>query len=73
VDALINQARREPDQSIRKKLYAEVQQILATEVPSINLWYFDNVMVHSKRVHNLTLNPSGNYDFLKTASLADSR
>jgi hypothetical protein len=25
--------------------------------------------VHSKRVTNLTLNPSGNYDFLKTAEL----
>jgi len=25
--------------------------------------------VHSKRIRNLTLNPSGNYDFLKTAEL----
>jgi len=29
--------------------------------------------VHSKRVRKLTLNPSGNYDFLKTAELVDSR
>jgi peptide/nickel transport system substrate-binding protein len=69
VDALIDQARRESDQSIRKQLYAELQRILANDVPSINLWYLDNVMVHSSRVQNLTLNPSGNYDFLKTASL----
>ena len=73
VDTLIDEARREPDQSVRKQLYAEVQQILATEVPSINLWYFDNVLVQSKRVQNVTLNPSGNYDFLKTATLADTR
>jgi peptide/nickel transport system substrate-binding protein len=71
VDALIDQARRQSDQAIRKKLYAEIQLILATDVPSINLWYFDNVLVHSKRVRNVTLNPSGNYDFLKTAALAD--
>jgi peptide/nickel transport system substrate-binding protein len=71
VDALIDQARRESDQAIRKKLYAEIQLILANDVPSINLWYFDNVLVHSKRVRNVTLNPSGNYDFLKTAALAD--
>jgi hypothetical protein len=38
-------------------------------LPYINLWYFDNVLVHSKRVRNLALNPSGNYDFLKTAEL----
>jgi hypothetical protein len=29
--------------------------------------------VYSKRVQNLTLNPSGNYDFLKTAELGNTR
>ncbi len=69
IDALIDQARKEPDQNTRKQLYAEIQRILADDLPYINLWYLDNVLVHSKRVHNLTLNPSGNYDFLKTAEL----
>ena len=44
-------------------------QILAEDLPYINLWYFDNVMVYSKRVRGLNLNPSGNYDFLRTAEL----
>jgi len=70
VDVLIDQARTEPDQNVRKQLYAQVQQILAQDVPYIDLWYFDNVAVASRRVKNLTLNPSGNYDFLKTAELA---
>jgi peptide/nickel transport system substrate-binding protein len=69
VDALIDQARGEPDQNVRTQIYAEIQQILAEDLPYINLWYFDNVMVHSKRVQNLRLNPPGNYDFLKTAEL----
>ncbi len=69
VDALIDQARRESDQNIRKRLYAELQEILAQDIPYVNLWYFDNVLVHSKRVHGITLNPSGNYNFLKTAEL----
>jgi peptide/nickel transport system substrate-binding protein len=69
VDALIDQARRESDQNIRKRLYAELQQVLAQDVPYVNLWYFDNVLVSSKRVHNITLNPSGNYNFLKTAEI----
>ncbi|MGA8153170.1 MAG: ABC transporter substrate-binding protein [Terriglobales bacterium] len=72
VDVLIDQARSELDQSARKLLYGEIQQILAEELPYIDLWYQDNVMVHSRRVKNLTLNPAGNYDFLKTAEL-DSR
>ena len=70
VDALIDQARAELDQNARKQMYAEIQRILAEDSPYINLWYMDNVMVHTKRVRNVTLNPPGNYDFLKTAELA---
>ena len=70
VDALIDQARTELDQAKRKQLYARVQRILAEDLPSINLWYLDNVLVHSQRVKNVTLNPPGNYDFLRTAQLA---
>jgi peptide/nickel transport system substrate-binding protein len=69
VDSLIDQAGRETDQSIRKRLYGEVQEVLAQDLPSINLWYFDNVLLHTRRIRNVTLNPSGNYDFLKTAEI----
>jgi peptide/nickel transport system substrate-binding protein len=69
LDALIDRARREVDPSVRKPIYDEVQRILAEELPYINLWYLDNVLVHNKRVVNLKLNPAGNYDFLRTAEL----
>jgi peptide/nickel transport system substrate-binding protein len=69
VDALIDQARREADPHIRKELYAEIQQILAEEVPAINLWYLDNVLICNRRVRNVTMNVSGDYNFLKTAEL----
>ncbi len=69
VDALIDKARREIDPSLRKPLYAEVQRILAADLPYIDLWYLDNVVVHTRRVQNIKLNPAGNYDFLRTAEL----
>ena len=72
VDALIDQARREVDQAKRKSLYAQVQSILAEDLPYLNLWYLDNVLVHTKRVQGLRLNPSGNYDFLRAAELTSS-
>ncbi len=62
-------ARTELDQKARKQDYAAIQQMLAADLPYFDLWYFDNVMVHSARVENLHLNPSGNYDFLRTAEL----
>ncbi len=70
VDALIDHARREVDPAVRKPLYAEVQRIVAQELPYIDMWYLDNVLVHNKRVRNLKLNSAGNYDFLRTAELA---
>src|SRR5439155_476494 len=69
LDELIDLARTELDQNTRKQHYAEIQRILADDLPYINLWYQDNLLIHSKRVRNITLNPSGNYDFLKTAEL----
>jgi ABC-type transport system substrate-binding protein len=69
VDALIDKARREINPNVRKPLYAEVQRILAEDLPYINLWYLDNVLVHTRRVQNIKLNPAGNYDFLRTAEL----
>jgi peptide/nickel transport system substrate-binding protein len=69
VDALIDAARREVDQGARKRLYASLQQVLAQDLPYIDLWYLDNVLVCSRRVRNLTLNPSGDYEFLRTAEL----
>jgi peptide/nickel transport system substrate-binding protein len=72
VDALIDRARREVDPAVRKRLYAEVQRIVAEELPYIDLWYLDNVLVHTRRVRNIKMNPAGNYDFLRTAELAPS-
>ena len=66
---MIDEARRETDQDARKQLYFKVQETLAEDEPYINLWYFDNVLVHNQRVRNVTLNPSGNYGFLKTAEI----
>jgi peptide/nickel transport system substrate-binding protein len=70
VDRLIAHGRAEVDQQKRKQIYEELQHILAHDLPYINLWYFDNVLVHSRRVSHLEMNPSGNYDFLRTAELA---
>jgi peptide/nickel transport system substrate-binding protein len=72
VDALIDKARREVDPKVRKLLYGEVQSILAEDLPYINLWYLDNVMVHTNRVRNLRLNPAGNFDFLRSAELVSN-
>jgi ABC-type transport system substrate-binding protein len=70
VDELIREGDSTVDQQKRKAAYDEIQQIVAKDLPYINLWYLDNVLVHTKRVRGIELNASGNYDFLRTAELA---
>jgi peptide/nickel transport system substrate-binding protein len=69
VDELIREGRSTLDQQKRKVIYDELQQILAVELPYINLWYLDNVLVHTNRVRGIELGPAGNYEFLRTAEL----
>jgi peptide/nickel transport system substrate-binding protein len=71
LDALIDQARRTVDQEPRRRLYGQVQQIVAEELPYINLWYLDNVLVHTKRVRDLRVSPSGDYGFLREAVISN--
>jgi peptide/nickel transport system substrate-binding protein len=70
VDRLIEAGRSTVDQEKRRQIYTQVQQILARDLPYINLWYFDNVVVHSRRIRNLRPNPPGNYDYLATLEVA---
>ena len=69
VDALLKAAAAEADQTLRRREYIEVQQILATDLPGIPLWYPDNVVVHSARLTNVQLNAGGSFAFLRTAEL----
>jgi peptide/nickel transport system substrate-binding protein len=69
VDALLKGASADIDEAARRRNYVEVQQILADDLPSIPLWYPDNVVVHSSRLTNITLNAGGSFDFLRIAEL----
>ncbi|MGB6160360.1 MAG: ABC transporter substrate-binding protein [Acidobacteriaceae bacterium] len=49
--------------------YVRIQQLAARDLPSLNLWYLDSVIVHNRRLSNIHPNPSGTFDFLRTATL----
>ncbi len=70
VDELILAGRSTIDQEKRRVIYDQIQQILAEDLPYINLWYLDNVLVHTNRVRGVEMSPSGNYDFLRSAELS---
>jgi peptide/nickel transport system substrate-binding protein len=70
VDALLEDGTTNSDVTRRRADYAEVQQILARDLPAFNLWYVDTVVVHNRRLSNVHPTPSGSYAFLETAELA---
>ena len=70
LDRLLNDAASKVEQSDRRDDYVKIQQILANDVPTVPLWYLDNVIVHSRRLQNLHVTASGDYSFLTTATLA---
>lgn len=69
VDALLAQATAETDQVKRRAEYVEVQKILAEDLPTIPLWYPNNEVIHTRRLVGVVPRASGNFDFLREASL----
>lgn len=67
LDALLVDAAGTLDQARQRADYVQVQQILARDLPSINLWYFDTVIVHTRRLQNIYTSPSGDFEFLRDA------
>jgi peptide/nickel transport system substrate-binding protein len=70
LDALLDDAAASNDSTRRRADYVEAQQILAHDLPALNLWYKDTVIVHNRRLTNVVPTPSGSYTFLETAELA---
>jgi len=67
IDTLLTEASAEIDEVKRRALYLQVQQILADDLPSIPLWYPDNVVIHASRLTGVTPNAGGSFDFLRSA------
>jgi peptide/nickel transport system substrate-binding protein len=66
VDELVVQGRTELDRARRLAMYAEVQQIVAREVPIVPLWHEDNVVVANRDVTGYTITPNARLSGLVT-------
>jgi peptide/nickel transport system substrate-binding protein len=69
LDALLDDAAQSIDANKRREDYSKAQQILARDLPAINLWYLDTIVVHNRRLTHVLPTPSGSFAFLETAEL----
>lgn len=59
LDELTEKAHQVHNVDERKRLYSDVQKILAEDVPYIFLWYPHNIVVMSQKLHGFVLYPDG--------------
>lgn len=70
VDLLLDQGMVETDRAKRAAIYAEVQQILARELPYVSLWHEDNIAVLKRGVSGYTTTPNARFEALKVTQPA---
>lgn len=65
LDSLLEEGAKETDFEKRKAIYRKVQEILSDEMPYVNLWWPDVVVVANKRIKPFKIPSDGNFIFLK--------
>jgi len=66
LDALLDEGQREMDRNKRRVIYAQVQRLLAAELPMLPLWHPDNVVVARQVVSGFRMWPSAQLSGLAT-------
>ena len=69
MDRLVEQGMTAVDLDARKRIYAQVQQLAAEELPYISLWWVDNVAVMNRRLVGFDAYPNGSFRSLATLTL----
>jgi peptide/nickel transport system substrate-binding protein len=68
VDRLIDEASKATDYESRKRLYGEVQKLLAQAAPYISLWHRTNFALSDPQMSGIRLSPQGDFTFLRNVS-----
>jgi peptide/nickel transport system substrate-binding protein len=61
LDQLLGQGRRTLELGERRRIYGEIQRILARDLPIVPLWHEDNVAVLGKNVTGYEMVPTGQF------------
>jgi peptide/nickel transport system substrate-binding protein len=69
MDRLVEAGKTTVDRDERKKIYAQVQQLAADDLPYVSLWWVDNVAVMNRRLVGFEPYPNGSFRSLATLTL----
>jgi len=71
VDQAVDSAINSTDKEAAKALYQKAWDLVSADVPLLPLWYPANIVVATKRVGNIHINPSGDWGFLKDVTVSE--
>lgn len=57
------------DKAKAAELYKQAQEIVSRDLPLFPLWYPANIVVATKRMGNIKINPSGDWSFVKDLTI----
>lgn len=70
-DKIIEEAVRTVDKTRARELYAKAQEIVSTDLPLLPLWYPSSMVISTKRIGNVRINPSGDWSFVKDLTVTN--
>ncbi len=71
VDKLLNSAVNETDRTKAADLYKQAWDLISADLPLVPLWYPANMVVANKRIGNISINPSGDWSFVKDITVSN--
>ncbi len=69
VDRLLEQGRVSFDETERKRIYSQLQKLLAEDLPCVPLWWWRNVVVKNRSISGFVPYPDGDLISFKQVSL----
>ena len=72
MDRLVEAGRVTLDQAARRKIYADVQRLAASDLPYVSLFWTDNIAVMSRDYSGFVAYPNGSLRSLSTMVIDDS-
>lgn len=70
-DKIVQEAIDTVDKTKARELYVKAQEIVSNDLPLLPLWYPANMVVANKRIGNIKINPSGDWNFVKDLTVGN--
>lgn len=70
LDRLLAEAVNTAERERARQLYAQAQEIISREMPTLPLWYANNIVVARRNVGNIKVDPGADWKFIRNLTVS---